>query len=494
MTTADLPTGPVPAASGRARAGLPGRLLRLELRRNTMLLMLPLIAGLFCLDTFSASMRSDTPPLGALIQHHLFLDVGPLVAGGAARMGSRDGRRGMSDLVAATARSRWTSLLSTWWATTVWALIAYAGCAAVLTTGPARESGWTPAWWVAVCGANVVLCCAFGFAVGVFFPGRFTAALTSVAVFFAVPATYRGGYAATGGFLLLSPVNAPFEPQVFHPYLPDLSVDQLMFLIGLAVAALGALGLPASSGGRRLRRVAALVTAVGLASAATAFTLAGTARLEPTGVDIPALHDAANDRPVAYTPVCGHTSIPVCLHPDYLDVLPATEAALGPLFGEVSGLPGAPVRVVQVATPVSPQTALEPAYVSGSPPVLYVPLYAPTGSTPTDPDDFAALVQWQAGPAVIDAVVTGRSHSAAGDPAQQAVEAGLLEAAGVSLTSPGKLNPGDFPPDIAAPAPGSAQAAAAHRFAALTPAARHAWLAAHLSALRAGLVTVAQLP
>ena len=36
--------------------------------------------------------------------------------------------------------------------------------------------------------------------------------------------------------------------------------------------------------------------------------------------------------------------------------------------------------------------------------------------------------------------------------------------------------------------------AAARRFAALPAAARHAWLAAHLAALRAGQLTLAQLP
>jgi hypothetical protein len=47
----------------------------------------------------------------------------------------------------------------------------------------------------------------------------------------------------------------------------------------------------------------------------------------------------------------------------------------------------------------------------------------------------------------------------------------------------------------AIPGPSAARvAAAASRFAALSPAARHAWLAAHLPALRAGHVTLAQLP
>ena len=36
--------------------------------------------------------------------------------------------------------------------------------------------------------------------------------------------------------------------------------------------------------------------------------------------------------------------------------------------------------------------------------------------------------------------------------------------------------------------------AAARRLAALPPAARHAWLAAHLAALRSGQLTLGQLP
>jgi hypothetical protein len=44
------------------------------------------------------------------------------------------------------------------------------------------------------------------------------------------------------------------------------------------------------------------------------------------------------------------------------------------------------------------------------------------------------------------------------------------------------------------PASGSPAAAAAARFAALPAATQHAWLAAHLPALRAGRISVAQLP
>ena len=52
--------------------------------------------------------------------------------------------------------------------------------------------------------------------------------------------------------------------------------------------------------------------------------------------------------------------------------------------------------------------------------------------------------------------------------------------------------PGSAPP--VAPAASAPIAAAAQRFAALPAAARHAWLAGHLGALRAGRFPLARLP
>jgi hypothetical protein len=62
-------------------------------------------------------------------------------------------------------------------------------------------------------------------------------------------------------------------------------------------------------------------------------------------------------------------------------------------------------------------------------------------------------------------------------PAQLAVAAGLLKAVGVPPLTPG-----------------SAIYRAALRFAALPAAARHAWLLRHLPALRAGHLTLTQIP
>lgn len=41
----------------------------------------------------------------------------------------------------------------------------------------------------------------------------------------------------------------------------------------------------------------------------------------------------------------------MCLHPAFRTYLPTVTAALGPLLSEVAGLPGAPLRIVQVTTP-----------------------------------------------------------------------------------------------------------------------------------------------
>jgi hypothetical protein len=499
VTAAEVPVRPGVPRAGRARLTLPGRLLRLEARRNAMLWMLPLIAVLFWLDAYTKYADIGPDFLGVILQHHVFMDVGPFAAGAAAWMGSRDGRRGTADLVSVTARPRWTGRLATWAATAGWTLLAFAGCVAALYESTASQLSWGLAqgWWVAVSGTGVLMCTALGFAAGSFFPSRFTAPLTAACVFFAVPATFQTGYDATGGYALISPVNAPLQPGVFYGYLPDLSIAQVLFLAGLVVALLGALGLPAAAGGRWLRGTAAGVTTIGLVIAGMAFGLAGTARMGTYGVDIPALHDAAADRPIAYTPVCSGSGVPICVHPGYQPTASGVTTALGPVLAQTVGLPGAPVRVDQVAIPLSPQTALLDATVAGSPTELSLPLYWFTSDGPPTAD-LISQIQAQAGPAIVDSVIdpaAADSGALGGAPAQQAVEAALLEAADVPLVAPNSpAAQADGPPVIIGPAPGTPVYAAARRFAALPATARHTWLTANLTKLRVGRITVEQLP
>jgi hypothetical protein len=83
-----------------------------------------------------------------------------------------------------------------------------------------------------------------------------------------------------------------------------------------------------------------------------------------------------------------------------------------------------------------------------------------------------------------------------GTSAQQAVQAALWQGAGVAFAAqPQVMSTTGLPTfaQAAAPATGPVYAAA-RRLAALPAAARQAWLATHLAALRSGQLTLAQLP
>jgi hypothetical protein len=541
--TAGAPVRSMTPSAGRSRP-VPGRLLRLELRRNAMLWMMPVAAALFWFSAYRHSMAR--PPLWNMramaMQHDVLLDFVFPVVGAAAWIGSRDGRRHTADLVSVTARPRWGRQLAAWSATTCWALVAYLGCVSILYAVTARQAAWGgPPWWPAAVGAaGVPVLTAVGFAAGAFFPSRFTAPLVTIGAFFGLgftdPVAHGGQSYGQISPLIAGAVDIGPDPGVgiFYHYLPDLAIAQVIFLAGLAATVLGILGLPAGSGGRWRRRSAAATAVAGLLAAGTAVALVGTARLDRHGMmTIPALHDAANDRPVGYTPVCSRTAIPVCLHPAYTAYLAAVAAALEPVLSEVAGLPGAPARISQVA-PVWVQQSGNGTSISGpgrclcrprspgaaSPAVrgpqvvpLTLPSQLPGQQQPAvTTAQFAAQIRSGIAPQIVAGVlpVLRQSHGRAGHQdarqaagAQRAVAAALLADAGLPFPrtgsgGPGRDGPGRgiAPPGTAVswPGPGTAVYAAAQRFAALPPAARHAWLAAHLAALRAGRLTLAQLP
>ncbi len=66
----------------------------------------------------------------------------------------------------------------------------------------------------------------------------------------------------------------------------------------------------------------------------------------------------------------------MCLNPAYRRWLPDVNAALAPVLAEVAGLPGAPVRVTQVAAAYRAGHGGPPQVISlgGSPPVLHLSL------------------------------------------------------------------------------------------------------------------------
>jgi hypothetical protein len=507
--TTDVPVRPRPSRPARAVPLSAARLLRIELRRSPMPWILPLIAVLFWFDSYRPSVAQ--PPIWVLRtfwnmgQGHTIIDFGPFVAGMAAWIGSRDGRRDMSDLVTATARPRWVAQLVTWAAAADRAVGGYLVYVGAMFGVYAHQGvgGSPPWWWVAVGAVAVAAFSAAGFAVGAFFPSRFAAPLAAFGGFLVMVMSSQTGFRHTSGWALILPSNSNgnYEPVsgVFYRYLPDLPIARMLFLAGIAVAVLGLLGLPARAGGPGLRWAAAVVTLVGVAAAGTAVGLAGTAWRGPHGMVIPALHDAANDQPIPYTPVCGRAAgVPVCLNPAYRRYLPDVTAALRPVLAEVADLPGAPARAIQVpGSYASGEDEANPAVtISGRPPVLRVPLdalstlpgYIGFTGAPETTGQFAGVLR-----AVSVHAFVGASNGAR-TPAQQAVQAALLQGAGVPFAAQAKLpDAGNGPGPALGPATGPVYAAA-RRLAALPPAARRAWLAAHLATLRSGQLTLAQLP
>jgi hypothetical protein len=473
--------------TGRARLVGTGRLLRIELRRNAMIWMLPVAGVLFWALTYRHSMASA--PLwnvrAMTMQSNTIAVLIPTVTSVAAWTGARETRRRLTDLLSVTSRSRWRRQLASWAATTAWALGCYLACVGVLYGVTVIQGiGGGPLWWPVLVGAaSVPALAALGFTAGTVLPSRYTPPLVAMGAFVVFESGLELVHGAGSPWQISPLVTGPYQLgnyeglATFYPYLPDLPIAQVIFLVGLTLALLGVLGLPSPAGERRARLTAAALTVTGVLAAATGAALAGTGRLDPHGmIAIPALHNAADDRPAAYTPVCSHTAIPVCLHPAYRAYLDAVSTDLAPLLDELAGVAGAPARITQT-TPTyrwidgRVDIATSARTMHGTPPVYTFVLPDQASGGPTiGVAQSANQVRDEIGRDLVAAVV-----GAGSDPAQQAVTAGILYLG-------------------RAIAPDSPVGVAAQRFAALPVGARHAWLVAHAAGLKAGRITLDQLP
>jgi hypothetical protein len=434
------------------------------------------------------------------ITNNLAWDFAPFAAGLGAWVASREGRRNTGDLLMTTARPAWARQAAALGATLFWLLLTFLAAVAALYIQVALQATWggPPLWPVAVGAVQVVTLAVLGFTAGALFPGRFTAPLAAIGAFLLVFIGFHAALNRAPGsstHALLSPATGlPLEDiGVFFHVAPDVAIAQVMFMGGITVALLGVLvlapvfrvrrGLSVAIGraGPQLCAVGIVMLAMGVAASWTAFALTGTAKLGVSGWDIPALHDAASDQPIPYTPDCTGTAFPVCVHPAFSGFLPAAAAALQPVAAELKGLPGAPVRAEEV--PAAGEG------VSGTPPVYHYDGnngIAPFMGSPAGQD-----AVWRAGfQQEFLIAYLANPDSFTPTAAQQAVITALMTKAG-SQAMFGEDETNGHPTAGATP---RQIAAAAQRFAALSPAARHAWLATHLPALRAGKITLDQLP
>jgi hypothetical protein len=508
------------AARGRSRLPLPAaRLVWMEVRHSAFVWAVPLLAVLFVYDPFGTA--SHYPALWTL-RSSVVLDkfwpvCVPFAAGFSAWAGSREGRRIADDLLAATARPAWTRQLCSLAGTLAWVLAAFGAGAAVLyvSIGQAVTWGGPPLWPVAAGAVSLTAVCALAFTLGALFPGRFTAPIVAVGISVLTVAVFSRTVSEGGtSVFALSPdgVVPGNDAGVFYPVAPDVSIVQVMFFAGCTLGAAGLLGLSprtggtgwraaldlASGGGPRLRAAATSVFAAGIALAVTGFGLAATARASSVtgGIEVPALHDSASDKLIPYSPVCADASggFRVCLHPAFKSYLSQSVSSFGPVIAELSGLPGAPVRAVEVFGQALPPVVLQAnadGVVTGRPPAYEFSMDDAIAQEP-DPARFRdgfrqdivhAVIVGPAGRMTAD----GGFQQDVGTPAQQAVADGLLKVIG---SQPYPV----YGPDGNIVAPPEPVTAAAAKFAALPAATRHAWLAANLTALKAGRITLARIP
>ena len=206
------------------------------------------------------------------------------------------------------------------------------------------------------------------------------------------------------------------------------------------------------------------------------------------------MHSAASDQPVSATPDCASTSgFQVCVHPAFSFYLNDVATVLDPVAAEIAGLPGAPAAAKEVASVSGGQDVQ--SGISGNPAVFeftaeHVGMLF--GQFLGIPDPVGWREGFQQG--LLDAFLAGPSQ-----PAGSVLPRGRGAAGGRGRAADRRpaRRVGDHRSAARERAAGRRAAgrhAAAHRFTALSGTARHAWLAAHLAALRAGTVSLAQIP
>ncbi len=190
---------------------------------------------------------------------------------------------------------------------------------------------------------------ALGFAAGVVAPSRFTAPVLAIGLMLLLQVSL--GLPGRYGWVSPARDSVSAGASVFFGVDPGLAILQIIFLCGVTAVAVSAIAPMARGAGTWARGAAAALTAAGIVAIGAGVALAGTVREQaPQGALVPALHDAAGDQPIRYTPVCDtHSPVPVCVHPAYRSLLSVIAADLAPVTSQFAGLPGMPVRAELVA-------------------------------------------------------------------------------------------------------------------------------------------------
>ncbi len=448
-----------------------GRLLLIELRR-TIALLLALPMFLLAWQTLGGWFDQPIvvwPDLSFAIGQGATL-IGPVLAGAAAWMAGRERRRGLTELLDTTPRAPFARLLAMLTGTLGWGVLAYGVFVIGALLWTAQRATWGgPDGWSLVVGLLALGTYAtVGFLTGTIVPSRFTAPLVAVAVFVAQASLL----AIANTFLPLYQLQwlfptAYISNTVWFESRPAVAPFQMLFSVGLTT--LGLLGVACLRG--RPRPVWSVAAAL-LAMVLIAGAIVGVLQRAPTRAQMREYWSA--DLPQrAYTPVCEAAPLVVCVHPAYAAALPQVSADLNALFAPLIGVPGFPSRAGQAASNTGGRR------IQGEESLPYVLDYRNTYDARTT--------------ALFCAVYTCPTDTLVpigmpqpGDPARAAIAAWLWDRVeGFGAPRFGSCGVGAFTNDACV---------AADRFAALSSEMQHEWLVAHFADLRAGRLTLEDLP
>jgi hypothetical protein len=448
-----------------------GRLLLIEMRRTiAVLLALPMfLLAWQTLGAWFVRLVVLWPDLSFVIGKGATL-IGPVLAGAAAWMAGREQRRGLAELLHTTPHAPFARLLATLTGTLGWGVLAYGVFAIFASLWTARRATWggPDGWPIAVGLLALGTYATLGFLLGTLLPSRFTAPLVALAVFalqisvLPVANRYPALYQAQWLFLFTH-----IDTTVWFGSRPPVAPFQALFSVGLTI--LGLVGLACYRGRPHpLRSVAA----VSLAAVLVMASIVGVFQRAPTREQMRG-YWSPNFPPQSYIPVCSAAPLRVCVHPAYTAALPQVSADLNDLLSPLIGLPGFPTqaeqsalsgisRVVQSADTLPYALDSYNTYNARTT-ALYCAIYA----CPTD----------TLGPV---------GAPPPGDLARAVIAAWLwVRVEGPGTSSFGSCGIQGFTNSLCS---------ASARFAALTPESQHTWLVAHFADLRAGRLTLEDLP
>lgn len=449
-------------------------LLWIEIRRSQGHWLLPLMVGPVWY------MNLDVNGLGVVLwpemSHFIlqsYLIIGPLAAALAAWLVDRDRRCRIHDLVgtaAITSFSRDLTLLIT---ASFWGLVGYGLIAGWYGSQGVLKATWgRPDVALIAAGALAVVYAAIGLLIGRMFRRAYSSLVAVVASFFlAIVVDYLAKIDTAYRFLTPYGLIQHNEPSVYYRNAETYIGPSLIWLVGL----IGMLmSIAALLRGRNLFSLGVLVISGGIAS----FGLAPILGHDGT-VMIPEQIQA-----IPFEFSCETTAgVELCVHPAYKTRLEETTSTLDRFLQPVAGLDGVPSRWV-LQNPMDPIAA--------------------DGAVLMDLNDFAVAMSFRAG------VFLNKADPVLSNTPQLVITQWLSNRAGIPRTAPWPygwpsevlVNPEAFANGAMEAGPDQAQLdtfeltfdAATDRFAALSPDAQRAWLEANWDALRAGTLTLEDLP